>query len=68
MLIAEAVSRPVTQPRACHKRGNALGTNLKGCLLLTLQFLDRICLPVGERQAKDVAASQQQVQGIWNKS
>ena len=42
------------------KRGKALGKNLKGCLLLTSQLLDRMHVPLSEHQAKDVAASQQQ--------
>ena len=51
-----------------NKRGKALGKNLKGCLLLTSQLLNCMHMPSGGRQVKDVAASQQQLQGILNKS
>ena len=48
-------------------RSMALARDVRGCLLLTTQLLQLMHIPTDERQAKEVAASQHQMQSLMQK-
>lgn len=48
-------------------RSVALARDVRGCLLLTTQLLQLMHVPMDERQAKEVAAGQHQIQSLLQK-